>query len=310
MSLEAAIQRGLKALLLQQRSSGEFPTFTAPTDDLHGGVPLARCTYTTTFVVHTLELFLGLRSVQIACRKAATYLLDQREDDGSWHYLGRGADVYPCDVDDTSCAVASLFRLGHLPAASSLRLLQRNLASPGGPHYTWIEGLRGLTPPLQGEIDALVNANVLFCAGLLGGRLPRTARYLAGLIDRGDYRIENRYTLDPHFLIYAIARAYEAGGAPELGPALSRLVEHVLDKLTPPPEEPVALRVGFLAAALLALDVRREFVRPYIERLLHLQCPEGHWPAWAVNWGILSNRDGSPAMTTAIALKALTKWGS
>ena len=307
MSLDS-IRRGLEALLLQQRHSGEFPTFTAPTDDLQDCVPLARCSYTTTFVIHTLELFPGLRSVRRACRMAAAYLLSQREDDGSWHYLGRGASLYPCDVDDTSCALASLFRLGYPPEASSLRLLRRNLAGPGGPHYTWIEGPRGLNPPLRGEVDSLVNANVLFCAGILGARLPCTAQYLAELIRREDYKTGNRYTLEPHFLIYALARAYEAGGAPELGPVLGRLVAYVLDKLPPPAEEPVALRVAFLAAALLAVDARRELVRPYIERLLQLQCPEGGWPAWAVNWGILANRDGSPAMTTAIALQALARW--
>jgi hypothetical protein len=46
-------------------------------------------------------------------------------------------------------------------------------------------------------------------------------------------------------------------------------------------------------------------VRPYVRALLERQEGAGHWPAWAANYGFFHLRDGTPALTTAIAVEAL-----
>ena len=49
-------------------------------------------------------------------------------------------------------------------------------------------------------------------------------------------------------------------------------------------------------------------VRPYLVPLLSMQQPEGNWAADAAYHGFSPNYDGSPALTTALAIEALAKY--
>jgi hypothetical protein len=84
--------------------------------------------------------------------------------------------------------------------------------------------------------------------------------------------------------------------------------DYMLNQLPPPPAEPAALHLACLAAALLNLQADLSLIEPYVTALLVCQDNDGHWPAWAVYLSYHHYYDGAPALTTALALEALSKY--
>lgn len=227
----------------------------------------------------------------------------ERNNDGSWSYEGRATHRVPPDLDDSACAAAALLTLGERPDLTFFQLLWENEAAPGGPYYTWIGVNQTPGHLLARHVDALVNANILLCAAMAGMPLPGVTAYLADVVQRGALADASDYCLDPHLLVYALARAAAHGGVAEFAPALPALRTYTLS-LPAPPAERRALHLACLAATLLALGDPQS-AQPYLTALLEAQQPDGSWPAAAAYSGYPPWFDGSPALTTAIALDAL-----
>jgi hypothetical protein len=307
-AIDAAIRRGLAYLERTQRPSGEFATFTGPRLNLAGAERYPKSVYVTTFVIHALAQLPAEPQIAAIQRRAADFIAGEREQDGAWNYEGRGEWRVPCDLDDTSCAVAALAMLGQRPDLSFYALLWQNEAAPGGPYYTWLGINDRADFAYARQVDALVNANLLFCCGLLGLELPGAAAYLERVVRDEAYSDQSAYTVSPHFLIYAISRAYADGGVGALALALPALQRYLLTRLAPPQAEPSALNLACVAAGLLNSGVDRGIAAPYLEALLGAQQGDGGWPAWAAYAGFAPNYDGAPALTTALALEALGKY--
>ncbi len=303
-----AIQTGLTYLAQAQRPSGEFATYySADRTDLVGAEACPKSVYITTFIMHALSCLPPNPLIDQILQPAAAFLLGEQEDNGAWNYIGRGKHQVPDDLDDTCCVVAALCQMGHRPDFLFYGLLWQNEVAPGGPYYTWlgINNDPGDYPFIR-EIDALVNANILFCAGLLDLLLAGAAAYLCRVIETETYQAENVYCLSPHFLIYAISRAYRDGNVTDLAPAMPAMQNYILTKVPPPQTEPVAFYLACLAVALLNLDAPQPLVDPYLAALLTHQQPDGCWPTWAA----YVRYNGAPALTTALALEALGKYVS
>ena len=234
-NLTAAIENGLDYLARVQRPSGEFETWSSPQLDFSEATPYPKSIYTTTFVMHALSLLSPTPQTEQMQKKAADFLIAEQEENGAWNYEGQGTHRLPCDQDDTSCAIAALAQLGHQPELSFYALLWQNESAPGGPYYTWI-GINDLKDdPRARHVDALVNANILFSAGLLNLSLPGTIYYLEQVIQAEAYDSESLFTPTPHFLIYALSRTYADGNVSKLDKAMSIIQDYVLTKLPPPP---------------------------------------------------------------------------
>ncbi len=305
-SLTSAIQNGLSYLQQAQLPSGEFPTYYSPDrPDLVGAEICFKSVYITTFIIHALTCLSPSLQIKQIQQQAANFLRSEQEDYGAWNYIGRGEHQLPDDLDDTCCALAALLQLGYRPDFSFYPLLWQNEVSPGGPYYTWI----GINDPAHEhpyacEIDALVNANILFCAGLLNLALPGSVVYLKQVIKNESYQKENVYTLSAHFLIYTISRAYADGHITTLTSAMPVMQDYILNKLTHPKNEPVAFNLACLAVALLNLKAPLPLIEPYLTALLAQQHADGYWPTWAV----YVQYNGAPALTTALALEAVGKY--
>jgi hypothetical protein len=286
------------ALRAMQRPSGELPTYEAPTPDMAGALPYAASVYTTTFAVHALRRFAGQPMADEALAAAVAHLRAERNPDGSWSYEGRATTRVPPDLDDTACAAAALGALGERPDLRVFRLLWENEAAPGGPYYTWA-GVNSGAHLLARQLDALVNANVVFCAAMAGFDLPGASAYLRERIAAGDLTPASDYCLTPHLLVYALARAVADGPARELAPAAPALLAHAraLDGGEP-------FRLACAAAALLALG-DGESARPLLGALLDTQGPDGSWPIGLAYTGYPPYFAGSPGLTTSIALDAI-----
>jgi hypothetical protein len=312
----AAICLGLRHLSRTQRPSGEFVTYTGPDLDLTDASPYPKSVYVSTFVIHSLGYVPDTPAVAWIRKRAADFLEAEEEENGTWNYEGRGEWRLPADLDCTCCAAAALVALGRRPPRAFYPLLwqvvRRNESAPGGPYYTWV-GVNDVpdepvAAPFAQEVDPLVNANVLFCCALLGISLPGTAEYLRRVVRTEAYVGPSHYCISPHFVIYALSRAYADGRADGLAPEVPTLREFLLKRLPSPEAEASALNLACLAAALLNLGAGSNEVEPYLDRLLDAQERDGGWPIWASWAGFPPNYDGAPALTTALALEALGKW--
>ncbi len=308
--LSASVERGLQFLQVNQRDSGEWPTLASPHLDLRDAEAYAKSPYITSFVLHSLQFLPADARIAALQARAAAFLLAEREDSGAWNYEGRGDWRIPADLDDTCCAMAGLIETGERPDLAFYTLLWGNEQEPGGPYYTWIDVNELADSPLAKEVDALVNANLVFCFGLLEMPLPGAVAYLVDLVQRADYSASTIYGLSPHFLIYCLSRAAADGGVSDLQAALPRLQQTILHELAAPAAEPAAFNLACLTVALLNCGADAATLAPYLSALLAQQQPDGSWPAWAAWLSFRPNYDGAPALTTALALEALGKLAS
>jgi hypothetical protein len=315
-AVETAIRNGVDYLRRTQLDSGEFTTYTGPSLDLSDATPYRKSVYVTTFVIHALGFLSAGRRIDRIRQGAADFLEAEEEDNGTWNYEGRGEWRLPADLDCTCCAAAALIASGRRPPFAFYdllwRVVRRNEATPGGPYYTYL-GVNDapdnpVAAPFAREIDPLINANILFCCGLMGIDLPGAARYLERLIRSGDYRDDSHYVISPHFVSYAISRAYADGNAIALEPAMPTMREFLIRDLPAPRDEPSALNVACRAVGLLNLGAKSDVIASLLILLLETQQLDGSWPAWAAWAGFPPNFDGSPALTTALVIEALGKW--
>lgn len=294
----AAARRAIAWLRAAQRPAGDWPTLSARRADMADARPYPCCVYTPTFVIQALGAF-DLPAAADLRAAAGAFLRAEANADGSWSYEGRATSRVPPDLDDTACATAALAALGERPGLGFYRLLWENEAAPGGPYYTWIGVNARPGHLLARHIDALVQANLLLCAGALGLELPGVVGYLLGVIARGELAIASDYCLTPHLLVYAIARAYADGPAPGLAPALPGLASAARGL-----SANNAFELACRAAALLAIGAD---AADDLARLLAAQLPDGSWPMAAAYSGYPPHLDGAPALTTAIALDAVKR---
>jgi hypothetical protein len=305
-TIATAIEKGLTYLARSQRPSGEFATYTSPHLDMTGAKGRAKSTYVTTFVMHSLSCLPAGPIIAPMQQRAGEFLAGEQEENGAWHYDGRGRQQILPDLDCTACAVAALLTLGRRPDLSFYSLLWQNEVAPGGPYYTWL-GVDHTSDSVHArDVDVLVNANILFCTGLLNLTLLGAAAYAQQLIHNQAYL--GTYGVSPHLPIYALSRAYADGRVTALAPAMPVMQDYLLAQLLPPQTEPAALHVACLAAALLNAQAPLALVEPYLAALLNRQQPDGSWPAWAAYVSYNANYDGAPALTTALALEALGKY--
>lgn len=301
-TLARAAAAAIGYLAAAQAPSGELPTYSARRADMADARPYPCSVYTTTFVIHGLRRFAADPQAREVRAAAGAHLRAERNPDGSWSYEGRGTRRVPPDLDDSACAAAALLDLGERPDFGFYRLLWENEAAPGGPYYTWV-GVNAGSHLLARHCDALVNANLLLCAGLAGMELPGAAAYLCGVAEQAAWDTASDYCLTPHLLLYCVARAYADGQMAALAPATPGLCAAAL-ALPAPPAETEPFRLACLAATLLAAG-EEAAAWPYLEALLAAQAADGSWPIAAAYSGYPPHFDGSPALTSAIALDAI-----
>ena len=211
--LELAIDRGLAYLQQTQQPAGDFLTYTSLQVDLAEAKPYPKTVYHTTYVIHSLCYLPSHPLIGPIQQRAADYLRGQQEDHGVWSYEGRDQTRIVPDLDDTAVAVAALLKVGQRPDLSFYHALWQNELAPGGPYYTLVGDYNDILDyPHAKQVNGHINANILFCAGLLNLALPGTVSYLKEMTTKEDYHDCNFYYVAPYFFIYALSRAYADGG--------------------------------------------------------------------------------------------------
>lgn len=300
--IEVSVQKGLEYLAANQSATGRFAGLASPSSTSFSG-PMVRATDTIFFTALILDCLLTIPGAATLRAKSAQYLLAHRSDGWTWNYWERssGARPYPDDIDDTACCVAAI--VGHdasvLGARGEARLAQCLVScetKPGGPYQTW------LAAPQQSEwsdVDIVVNANVGHMFARLGVNSLALERYVSECISNN--QLESRYYLGIVPTLYFIARWYR-------GYQQDALVRHIVELLK---YNQSPLSTAMLVSAACNLG-RGNVLRPNVLQRLIAAQHKGSWPASALYYEPPEQGSwryaGSPELTTAFVLEALTLW--
>lgn len=231
-------------------------------------------------------------------------LLATREGSGLWRFAQEWSWPVPPDADDSACALAAL-RLWNVQGVDLQATLDRLLTNrdAAGRLRTWFfaadePGRR----ELEHEVDAAVNANILYAAALLGRELPEDAAFVARtVLDQGLAEGCRSYYPNPLVFCYFLARWLQlAGGFPELRSAVARFC---LDRCEACRD---ALDGALLITCLRRLAPSRPAPLPALAGvLLGAQRSDGLWPALAFCGDPRGKVYGSAQVTTALCVEAL-----
>jgi len=291
----ASIARAVAFLERSQLPNGELPVLTA--GELDPSV------FPTALAAYSLSFAPEAAAVQ---NRALDFLLYEMDGRGLWKHWTRAHPrrrELPPDLDDTSCASAALRRAGRA-FPDNRKILLGNRHRKNGLFYTWKLTAEQFLHPLilfvffrktaakPFDVDAVVNANVLF---YLGAR-PETRPVIDHLLDilaRGRETACDKWYDNPFVVWYFFARALQTS-APEAG-------EIMIRKLT------AATPRNALEMALVACSLLCWGPRPDIRPLLESQLDSGGWPAAPLYLaGRPRRRDGS----FGNEYRGTPRWGS
>lgn len=331
-TLDACVRGGLEFLRRVQLPTGEFKVFMSTDDTLKKDCVVDSSPFPTSLVAYSLG-FADPDEAGDMIEKALGFFLEEMEGPGLWRYWTKQHQyhsVIPPDLDDVACVSYVLRRHGAaFPENSALVLANR---SPGGLFYTWMTPrwpmpasapllrvvLRQLLSPLKlyyfwklnesepGDVDCVVNANVLFYLG--GGPETRAVvDYLIDSVRRGAEGCCDKWHLNRFMFYYAVSRNFHAGVS-ELGAVRDESVARIVAAARPDGSVGEnALDTALAACALLYWKSARPELERAVEFLLGAQRLDGAWPRAVLYYGGPKKFYGwgSEELTTGFCLEAL-----
>jgi hypothetical protein len=313
-----ALARGIRYLEVQQQSDGAWRSFMSTSRDFTKAVEQPR-------VFPTIMVLLATRDVPgvqpVTALKGLVYLRTQMRDDmllavdGRNHELSHRWDHLPCvmppDADDTALAWVLLGR-GAMPADSVhyvYSVFQKHVAVDGL-YPTYFTSLGEWTCPADfGNHPSLgVNVDVLSFMQHFGYDVTRLLRGIDDALAVYRYWEQAVYYRSVDVLAFLAAMAV-VNGASAAEPLLDRfLADHALAMEDGPPS--ALERAAYVAAAserCLRRGTTCDELRGDVDELRRQQREDGSWPAAPLYHASLGFY-GSPAESTAIAVRALSSW--
>ena len=310
-----AIARGVAFLARTQLPTGELPTLRwslrTPEEKIHDPA-----VYAPALLVPSLVVVPG---AELVVERLLDFIAAQMLRFGLWKHSSSLGGGYPPDVDDT--AVASLaLRLGGraVPDNDWAFFANRNRE---GLYFTWLTPrLRWLRDPRmwgvaaarwrhpvrhyaafrespsRNDVDAVVNANVLFYLGR-GPETEAVVRYLLRVLREGAETTCDNYYENPFVVWYFFSRALRRAAIDARAQILERLRSAA-------PQTP--LEHALAVCVLLDWD---EPAGESMAPILASQGDSGGWPLEALYKGE-HTRWGSESLTTGYCLEALARWQS
>lgn len=327
---QAALARAISFVEAAQDSTGEIPVFTSVISDPRRELTRDPSIFPTALTAQALA---NIPQATGVCDRAIDFLLRERHQGGLWSHWPRShrlSKFLPPDLDDTSCATQALAE-ARVDGGAARSLLLSNRAR-SGLFYTWFiprprafvsaqiglalrqivwpAGLIAMfmrTSARPNDIDAVVNANALYCLGRFEGD-ERVVAFLRDVLRDGSERHCDKWYDNPFVVRYFLARALAS---------IDELPSDVIAARTEG-EEPetaleTAMHISTLSMARLPVD------EELVAALIGAQCGDGSWPrAPLYHGGRRRNADGtfapphpdtpqwgSNALTTVFAIEAL-----
>lgn len=329
---EKAILKGVDYLEDHQYPNGEFCCYIGDEEDMKMCVTQSNI-FPTSLIAYSLLQLKALPVVNELLDKAAAFLQYQVMRGGVWNnftILNPLFPICPPDVDNTVCASNVLRSLQKsYPPNEELILANRSKSGLLYTWYTfrpffvpikdyWLLTLRALKHPVSSflfwtrteasryDIDAVVNANVLFHLGYS----PQTAAivpYLLNIIATEKEADCDLWYRNPFTVYYFISRLYKKG-LKEMDPTKPLMIDRILKSAHPDG----SFGTSFLDTALgiiVLLNAGHDTpkIADAVEFLISKQKRSGGWPRWAVYYGGPKKRlcYGSEELSTGFCLEAL-----
>ncbi len=335
--LNASIERGLDLLQRSQLPSGEFKVYVSTDHSLSKDCIVDSTPFPTALIAHSLG-FSDSEKARAMLAKVFQFFLAEMEGPGLWRYWTRKHQFHndiPPDLDDIAC-VSSVLRQHGISFPSNQHLVMAN-RSQDGLFFTWITPrwplpldfaywrvvFRQWLSPIRnyyfwklnesapGDVDCVVNANVLFYVGESPETQP-VIDYLINVIRRYEEGCCDKWHLNRFTLYYTISRNYHSGVQ-----QLASVREEIIARITAAANTDGsigdnALETALAICALLNLNSLVPELGRAVQFLLAAQRPTGDWPAVVLYYGGPKKYYGwgSEDLTSGFCLEALLRYSS
>lgn len=335
--LENSINRGIAYLHDHQLPNGEFLMYMSGDDAMSTWNLPESCVFTVTLIATCLLPFKGDNRANEILTNAAEFLIYQMDRGGTWnHYtiLHRFRNLNPNDLDDTACASYFLEKMNYKIPSSINKQLMLDNRNKKGLFYTWLifrfrfnknrlywryaaREIKYLFRSLyfwhkyectRYDIDAVVNANVLFYLGLRDETKP-IIPYLIDIIKKNKEHESDKWYLNPFTVYYFISRNIY-NGITEFKEIVPLIIERILaTQNTNGKFANSELETALGISALINIGYKGSALKNAISHLLKTQEKFGNWKRWAYYYtGPTGSSLGSEELTTAFCLEALEKY--
>ncbi|KQS32512.1 hypothetical protein ASG14_16650 [Pedobacter sp. Leaf194] len=269
---------------------------------------------------------------------SASFLQAQSMRGGIWNNFTKAHPYFkvcPPDVDNTSCASILLNAVNReFQSNEAMLLLNRNRNNLFYSWYTfrptlkwnkdyWLLMLREFKYPVQSllfwanveakkyDIDAVVNANVLFYLGLTKDT-SGIINYLLDIILTQKEADCDKWYRNPFTIYYFFSRILYSGVA-ELEPIRKPITQRIIDTIKQDGSFGESILDTALAViSLIKLNYQITNLEKAINFIVNTQGEYGEWPRWAVYYGGPKKLQcyGSEELTTGFCLEALALYKS
>lgn len=340
--IDASIAKGIDYLYENQLNSGEFRSYFSNNEKMeeytvpnNGWYVQDANVFPSILIGSSLLFFEDDSKADIILSKITSFLLSQIKTGSIWNHYTSNHHLFhlcPFDIDDTACASA-LLRDRNITFPSNIDVILSN-RNRKKLFYTWFTlrfklnlnpsylrvALREFKRPFKSlifwnkmecernDVDAIVNANVLYYLGERKETLP-IIDYLMDIIIKGKESECDKWYKNIFTIYYFISRNYFTG-VDKLEPVRQIIIDRLMAKLNNDGSfGSSVLDTALAICIILNLKSPTELNRS-INYLINKQQSEGFWkrsrfyyngPKKAVGFG-------SEELNTAICLEALVRY--
>lgn len=306
-----AIQKGIDFLFEKQRDNGNFANFITFHSKSFQGARQTESIFSACLILSSLsQVGSHNKKVRKIKDKIKGLLLEQKSEVWSFNYWDRSSKnaketPYPDDLDDTFCALSSLYEfdknlISSNVVGTAITLLTLVEKEEGGPYQTW------MVPVKSGggwdDVDLAVNSNVGYFLSIQGVQLDSLDRLVEDAVSDGEFK--SQYYATEFSVLYFISRFYE-------GKKKEEMIKFILSKrgINYIWRNPLDTALACLALSNFGYSIRK------LEKSVDTILSAGKRGAWNAYPFVVEKVEsgcifysGSKALTTSFCLEALQKF--
>lgn len=308
---ETSVNLGIKFLSRAQQKNGGFLSYSSSRKNIGVEKKGYPCVFPSTLILSSLTAIPDNLKVNKIKQRLASYLISQKSNQWSFNYWERDSLQsktlpYPDDLDDTFCALTSLYAYdSHIVngsvTANAIKLLTAVEKKEGGPYRTWI--VSNHDDKRWKDIDIAVNSNIAYFLSLHDVSLTKVNNLIENAINASRYH--SPYYPSPYPVIYFISRFYR-------GKKSKSLIDFLINQQNYSGWHKNPLWTALATSSLLNLGAPLELIEKSIDHLKETQRKDGSWPAYAFCTERIKAKKiyyaGAAALTTAFCLEAIERY--